>query len=221
MRLARLIVTLLSLGGSVAAFSEQADAGPLLLTFEGLADGSPVNNYYAGQAEGDYGINFTPNFQASVSRDQGGTGNFMNNPSGSTIAYFSSGQSGDANLSGSFTGDLSFYYAEAYGTAGAVKIFSGLDGQGSLLASVSLPATFNGFDLWTKETLGFSGAAKSIVFSGAAGYIGFDDVSFENVNILSEPPSYLPLGAGLSMLLAAIYFIRRRSHREVPRQLVP
>src|SRR5439155_5099046 len=71
---------------------------PAVLTFEGLKDLEPIQDFYNGGTGGlgsgpgpNYGINFSNNSLAIVSHLNGGSGNFSNAPSGSTIAVFLSG----------------------------------------------------------------------------------------------------------------------------------
>ena len=156
-------------------------ARPATLTFEGLKDSEPILNFYNGGFGGkgsgpgpNFGITFSSNFLAVTSSLNGGTGNFANAPSGDTVAFFPS-PAVVMDVTGGFT-TFPFFYSAFQ--AGSVSIFSGLDGTGTLLVSLSLPQNdFSGTaNVWTGVQVNFSGTAESVIFAGPANEIAFDDL---------------------------------------------
>jgi hypothetical protein len=87
-----------------------------------------------------------------------------------------------------FFSSVSFYYSSV--AASTVSLFSGLDGTGDLLGTLSLSANAqqNGcsdtpYCYWSLASLAFTGVAHSIQFGDAAGNAGFDDVKFTPVPV--------------------------------------
>jgi len=125
-----------------------ARADVVVLTFEGLQNLEPILNYYNGGLGGfgsgpgpNYGIAFQSNSLAIISNAAGGTGNFSNNSSGNTVAFFLSGVGDVMDVTAGFTTGFSFFYS-AVGS-GSVSVYSGLDGTGNLLQTLSLSDTGN------------------------------------------------------------------------------
>ncbi len=213
----------LALLGSASAVSF---ADTETLTFTGLQNNEPILNYYNGGAGGfgstggpNYGISFSPDSLAIISGLVGGTGNFSNvpAPATNTIAFFLSGAGDTMNVASGFLNGFSFYYAAA-NTPGSVSVFSGQDGGGSLLYTFNLAVNGSGcdssgepYDCWTEEGINFAGTAESVVFGGAANYIGFADVtlgaSTVPPTVTPEPGTLMLAGTGL---LGAAGAIRRR-----------
>jgi hypothetical protein len=79
------------------------------------------------------------------------------------------------NVAAGFDTGFSFYYSANY--AGSVSVYDGLDGTGTLLAMLSLPTTPNPYTVWVPLGVTFSGTAQSVIFSGSADYIGFDNIT--------------------------------------------
>lgn len=188
----RLAAVVLALG-AMAMMAGVASANVITLTFEGLQDEEPILNYYNGGTGGfgsgpgpNYGIAFSSDSLALISYTAGGSGNFTNAPSGDTIAFFLSGAGDTMNVAAGFTTGFSFYYAAAYD--GSVSVYSGPDGTGTLLANLALPATPNPYTQWVPIGVSFAGTAESVIFSGAANYIGFDDITLG----ASLPPGATP-----------------------------
>jgi len=183
-----------------------AQATVITLTFEGVGDNAQIGNYYNGGGGGNYGITFGPDSLGLISSADGGSGNFSNNPSGDTIAYFLTGPGDVMDVAAGFTTGFSFYYAEQIGTTGSVSVYSGLDGTGTLLASLILLPTANPYNVWVPIGVGFAGTAESVIFTGAANYIGFDNITLGASSPVPEPGTLALLGAGLAGLGA----LRRR-----------
>jgi hypothetical protein len=169
-----------------------AQAGTVTLTFEGLGDLEPIDNFYNGGLGGfgsgpgpNYGITFTSDSLAIISGCCGGTGNFSGAPTMPTIAFFLNGAGDTMNVSAGFDTGFSFYYS-AIGLPGSVSVYDAANGSGNLLASLTLPVTPSGgapectygqYCPWLPVGVTFSGTAYSVVFSGSANYIGFDNVT--------------------------------------------
>jgi len=202
-----------------------ARANTITLTFEGLQDEEPIENYYNGGTGGfgssggpNYGISFDPNALAIISGANGGSGNFSGSPSGDTIAFFLSGTGDLMEVPAGFTTGFSFFYS-AVVYPGSVTVYSGLGGTGSVLATLTLPVTPSGgagctygaYCPWFPEGVTFAGTAESVSFAGTANYIGFDNITLGSATpggSTPEPTTMLLLGTGLGVAA-----IRRRLAR--------
>jgi hypothetical protein len=212
--------------------SAPAMAGPIVLTFEGVAATYPgsdaqILSFYsggtssAGTSGPNYGISFpenaleiclnTPGIVCS-NTSRGGLGD-PNSQKGAL--YFASGATTFLDDPAGFTTGFSLEYAAIY-FGGSVDVFSGLDGAGTLLATLSLPITSSGCDAsyqagfcpFVPVGVAFSGTAQSIGFNGTADQIVFDDVTLgsDTPGATPEPASFALLGTGLLTMLG----LRRR-----------
>lgn len=82
-----------------------------------------------------------------------------------------------------FTTGFSFNYVSLF-DSGSVSVYSGLDGTGTLLATIDLTPNAGscpGYDAefcpFSPIGVAFTGTAESIEFSGVANEIAFDDVT--------------------------------------------
>lgn len=207
----------------VLVFATSAQA-VTVLTFEGLGDHEAVLDYYNGGFGGsgsgpgpNYGITFGADSLALIDADAGGNGNFANEPSPNTIAFFLTG-SVIMNVPAGFGTGFSFYYS-SIDYDGSVTVYDGPNGTGSVLANLSLPALGttpgggdpNGdFNRWAPVGVAFAGTAFSVNFGGAANFIGFDNITLESdvpVPPVPVPGTLLLLGTGVIALIGS----RRRS----------
>jgi hypothetical protein len=201
------------------AASGLACAGPITLTFEGVADNTLVGNFYS-----ELGITFT-GANGSIDSDAGGTGNFANEPSASTVIFNTSGSGITMNVAGGFTGPFVFFYDAD--TIGTVNVKSGANGGGSTLGSAGIlnnrggcnaagdpnPAGAPGnIACWTQVSIPFSGTALSVTLPGSAAFYMYDSFSFV------VPDAGVPEPGSLGMVviggLAVLLFGKRLARAE-------
>jgi hypothetical protein len=201
----------------LVGISSPAFAVPLVLTFEGLQNFESVDQFYNGGTGSlgsgpntNFGIQFS-NAVAFIDADAGGTGNFGGEPSPSTAITFLGAGSTTMNVAAGFDTGFSFFYSAVI-APGVIRVWSDLDGTGSLLAELDLPLTpFEGapdpngaFSPFLSFGLAFDGLAHSVDFSGTANQIGFDNITLGSERPIGpdqavpEPGSLLLLSAGLA-----------------------
>jgi hypothetical protein len=168
-----------------------AKADPVVLTFEGVGDLQLIADFYNGGAGGNLGISFGADSLAIVSLSDGGSGNIGNLPSGITAAIFTTGAGDLMNVPAGFAAGLSLFYS-ATTVPGTVTVWSGLDGTGTLLASLNLPSngscsTPPNFCNWNQVSVAFAGVAESVNFTGAANQIAFDDITLGSAAVPGVP----------------------------------
>jgi hypothetical protein len=216
------LVMLVLLGIASLGFVPRAQADVIVLTFEGVGDGASVNNFYnggmdsAGHSGPNFGINFSENSLGLIAGDSGGSGNFIGAvaPSPVTVVFFLSGGADTMNVAAGFDTGFSFFYSAPLTGGNSVFVYDALGGAaggGSVLASLALPATGEGFPahLWLPVGVSFSGIARSVDFGGVANQVAFDNITLGSatpVTTVPEPSTLLL--AGLS--LAAIGVAKRR-----------
>lgn len=200
-----------------------AQAAPVVLTFEGTTSLSAVNDFYnggtdaAGASGVNYGINFSTTSLALLDADAGGSGNFANEPSPSTILFFLSGGAATMNVNAGFTTGFSFFYTSS--AAGFVNVYEGLGGTGALLATLNLTANNDNcvgdptgsFCNFSPVGVSFAGTARSVDFGGSADNIGFDNITLG----AAIPGGTVPEPGTLGLLgLAALGFASLRRKQQ-------
>jgi hypothetical protein len=192
----RIAAATMALGLTSAAYASTID-----LTFENIApypnsNNVLIENYYDGGTSsiGTTGPNFGVTFSSNAlliclntlstdcsNTSRGGLGD-PNSQLGAL--FFLSGSQTFMNVAAGFTTGFSFNYVSAH-DSGSVGVYSGLDGTGALLASLSLspnagscPGYSAPFCPFSPIGVSFSGVAESVSFAGVANQIVFDDVTF-------------------------------------------
>jgi len=180
-----------------------AQAADITLSFEGATSFASIADFYS-----DLGVSFS-DAALALSNDELGP-YFSHAPTPGTV-MFASDSSAVMNVAAGFVDRLQFFYSAANGGLDLVNIYSGLNGTGTLLASVSLfgnaalacsDAPFCRFDLTSVK---FAGVAHSVSFGGDAGFVAYDNVS---ITAVPEPSPLALLLAGTSALA---FVVRRRS----------
>ena len=178
-----------------AMFAAPAFAGSITLDFETAPSFAPVGNTYAA-----YGLSFGQDLQGLANDALGPY--FSNAPSPLGV-MFVSGADASINASSGFYG-LSLYYSSADVVTDGVQVWSGLDGTGALLASLSLQnnasqgCTDTAYCNWNFLNAGWTGAGRSITFAA-----GTQLAAFDNISVVPEPSSVLLAGLALTALVAS------------------
>src|ERR1700733_549394 len=202
---------LLAASSLVAALAVAAGpaAASIAINFDALQNDELVNGFYDG-GFGSLGSGPGPNDGITftnalvLNADENNEGLLVTPPN--TIP-FTSGTGAIMDDPAGFTTGFSFNYS-AYADAGAVTVWSGLDGTGTLLATLTLPTTPNGIDTpgcnrhnycpVVPFGVTFSGVAESVNFGGTADFVVYDDITLGS----STPITGVPESSTWAMMLA-------------------
>jgi hypothetical protein len=233
-------------GSAVAVLlAAPANASSVTLTFGDLRNGAAITNWFNGGpnpfpppvAHGPQdGVIFSANANEQKKGVTGtggqGTGKFENNPSGATgVLYFPFSASGKSYLndaSGFNNVELdysllnnSYSFEGASPTSETVELFSGLNGTGTLLGSITLEPNAttvacktrgDEFCTWSSAILKTTpGQLAESIFFGPAGTGPLIGIEFDSVRLSQTPlPAALPLfGSGLALI--GLFGRRRRN----------
>ena len=191
---------------------------PITLDFEGAAGYvNAIGNFYnggtdsLGQSGPNVGVSFT---DAAVALSNDADFQYYSNAPSPLTVMFAFDSSAFMNVAQGFVDRFTFHYAATMATPDAVRLYSGLNGTGNLLASVSLAGNaqtgctdtpYCHFDLIGVD---FAGIARSVSFAGDAPNVVYDDLT---ILAVPEPSTYLMLSAGL---LAVAGAARRRQSKQ-------
>lgn len=202
-----------------------ASADNVTLDFSGTGgNGASVNDFYNGGTDStgtvgfsNYGINFAPTVLVVPSSDADGTYFSGSVPGSATpvanaVFVLPGSTPGYMNVATGFD-SFSVAYAAITGSLPTVlNFYSGVNGTGTLLASLSLASNSDSCAggqacLWSVATADLNGAiAESVDFSSNASNILFTNVS---VNVVPLPASGLLMSFGVAGL--ALFGVRRRA----------
>lgn len=188
----KLATLALALGLASPAFA----AVPLSVDFEKNWSFDEVANTYAAQ-----GVSFTNVLGLSNGDGLGSLANgdyYAGAPSSQGVAFVQldgvTTTTAYMNVDTGVHGALSFFHA---GTdTFTINAYSGLNGSGSLVGTVTVGAT-GGYDSWKHGLLSITGAAKSFDLSSSNGVAAFD-----NISAVPEPSSIALLLAGGALIAA-------------------
>jgi hypothetical protein len=215
---------LMWIAAACAVSATLARAQEPVLTFEGLQNFEAVGDYYnggygsLGSGPGpNYGITFTSNALAYIPGQQSGKVTpFPGDPSPPTVLLLANNlYSGGYPLSltmdvaAGFSQALIFYDIAIVKPA-SVQIWSGFDGQGTMLAQQNLPLVPATNQVFTGAlTVPFSGEAYSVIFSGGNDELALDNITF--AASVPEPSSWIPLVTGLGCSCLVLAWRRRKA----------
>ena len=214
----------------LATFPALADV--IVLNFENIApypNSSSTNpvaieNYYNGGTSSigtsgtNYGVYFNSNAlvvclnTAGVvcsDTSRGGLGD-PNSQEGGLLTY--AGDQIVVNDPAGFTNGFSFFYTTAVTSGQSANIYSGLDGTGTMLGTISLGSTpwdgcgppYNQTSVYCPFVpigVSFTGTAESVVINEYDNTIVFDDLTLGSA---TPDPAPTPEPSSLAMLLAAV-----------------
>jgi hypothetical protein len=197
-----------------------ASAQVTVLDFEGLDNFASVGSFYSG-----VGAVFSDNalagcfvtFQSNSCGNNGSRGGFGDPTSAATGMFFLDGGSTLVNVALGFNTGFSFFYS-APGSPASVQLFDGLNGTGNVVGAFVLPTTVSAtcgpdygsviFCPFTPIGVAFDGTARSVVWSGVANQVVFDDITFGSdtpgrQDVVPEPATMTLLATGLAGMAAA------------------
>lgn len=199
----------LSLGAATPVMAQS-----VLIDFETPTSFASISTHYAGGTDsaGVAGANLGVAFGGDALAIQNDAlGPYFSNAPSPLGVMAPVGPDAFMNVAVGFT-DLSLFYSSNTAVANAVKVWSGLNGTGTLLASLSLAnnaqmgCSDTAFCRFDSLSTTWAGVALSVGFGGAALVAGFDNVA---ITAVPEPTTSLLMALGL-VGLAGLRQSRRR-----------
>jgi hypothetical protein len=186
----------------ISSVLANSSPGAEVLNFGGLQNMQQVGTT-------DSGVSFSSNILVLHAVGQKGSGAFAPDPTQTPIISINgvtgSPATGIINVAAGFSTGVQFYFTAGFGES--VTISSGYNGTGTILATLALspnnlPCTgFPSYCNWTSASLGFSGPAKSVTFTGPADGLGIADITLNSANsAIPEPSSIYLLATGLGAM---------------------
>jgi hypothetical protein len=194
------MIGLLLLVGISSALASSSP-GAELLDFGGL------QNMQVGTAY--RGVSFSSNILVLRVVGRKGSGAFAPDPTRTPIIFINgvtgSPVTGVIDVAAGFSTGIQFYLTAGFGES--VTVWSGYNGTGTILATLALspnnlPCTgFPSYCNWTSASLGFSGTAKSVTFTGPANGLEIADIALNSTtSSIPEPSSIYLLATGLGAM---------------------
>jgi hypothetical protein len=188
-----------------ALSSTNSHADKITLDFEGIGN-TAISDFYNGGADGsgksgiNYGIYFSNDAFGLIDSDEGFdfSGRFANEPSGITALIFQESGVAIMNVTAGFDSAFSLSYSSSADVV--IRIFDGLDGTGTELASFNLLTNYKNNNCtgdpdpedfychWDKVGATFEGKAMSVVFEGAPAFTFYDDITLGGDVVVPPPP---------------------------------
>ncbi len=214
----------------------QPTSGYTVIGFERINPAYPTTNYAqvlgfydggtssAGTAGMNYGFAFDANAVAICLNRVGGScsnasaGGLQPTSSRGALGLAADGQA-VLDIAGGYSGPVAFRYAVAPGSVASIALYSGLGGTGTQLAVVPLFPAAAGCAAYNAAICplapGGLGAAGilSVVFSGEAGRVVWDDLTFGAGNDPLPPPAVLPEPASWILLTGGLAAVGTRLRR--------
>jgi hypothetical protein len=195
------MIGLLLLVGISSALASSSP-GAELLDFGGLQNMQQVGTAYRG-------VSFSSNILVLRVVGRKGSGAFAPDPTRTPIIFIKcvtgSPVTGVIDVAAGFSTGIQFYFTAGFGES--VTVWSGYNGTGTILATLALspnnlPCTgFPSYCNWTSASLGFSGTAKSVTFTGPANGLEIADIALNSTtSSIPEPSSIYLLATGLGAM---------------------
>jgi hypothetical protein len=181
-------------GAAALLAASTASAASIFIDFDGVTQGQYVDGYYNGGAD-SFGAS-GPNLGVQ----------FVNwGTTGGAGRAFTTDMFAVIDVAAGFNG-LSFTYGSGGGEE--LAVFSGLDGTGTILALVGLPA--NDMFPFTPFSLKFAGVARSVlvgVDAQGGGGVGIDNL---RLGAVPEPSTWAMMLTGFAAIGGALRLFRRK-----------